>query len=80
MKKLSERLEELARYFSPEEMSIDRALVLEAMEVIKRYEDAPVGFVMGQGLLTEGAAAIVQMERPEDVKGQRVRILLDTEG
>jgi hypothetical protein len=55
-------------------------LLEEAAAILKRYEDAPVGFVMGQGLLTGGAAAIVQMERPEDVKGQRVRILLDTEG
>ena len=56
--KLSERLQSLADYFSPEEMFHSRALVLEAMELAKRYEDAPV-----IGLY-----------------GQRVRILLDTEG
>jgi hypothetical protein len=59
---------------------MDWDVVSDAIQLAKRYEDAPVGFVMGQGLLTGGAAAIVQMERPEDVKGQRVRILLDTEG
>lgn len=78
--KLSERLQSLADYFSSEEMFHSRALVLEATELAKRYEDAPVGFVMGQGLLTQGAAAIVQTEKPGDVKGQRVRIVLDKEG
>jgi hypothetical protein len=73
--RLSERLEAMLHARLTDEDSIIR----EAMELAKRYEDAPVGFVMGQGLLTGGAAAIVQMERPEDVKGQRVRILLDTD-
>lgn len=73
--KLSERLELMLHARLTDEQSIIR----EAMELAKRYEDAPVGFVMGQGLLTESRAAIVSMEDPATVKGQRVRIVLDKE-
>lgn len=50
-------------------------LLAEARDMARRVEEAPVGLVMGQGLLTEGAAAIVQTEKPGDVKGKRVRIV-----
>lgn len=85
--KLSERLLDEAEGYGPGPTTLQAddvrqlaTLLREAAALAKRYEDAPVGFVMGQGLLTESRAAIVSMEDPAPVKGQRVRIVLDKEG
>lgn len=92
MKPLSKRLEDLASREYVVGVGVmgtvvddvfdadTQELIREAAALAKRYEDALVGFVMGQGLLTEGKAAIVSMEDPAPVKGHRVRIVLDKEG
>jgi hypothetical protein len=67
--KLSERLELMLTARLTDEDSIIR----EAMELAKRYEDAPVAtFFWGDPSELILAA--------EHLSGQRVRILLDTEG
>ena len=72
--KLSERLQSLADYFSPEEMFHSRALVLEAMELAKRYEDAPVRSVL---YMNQAGGLVCYVSLPENMAGQRVRLVVE---
>lgn len=76
--KLSERLELMLTARLTDEQSIIR----EAMELAKRYEDAPVAKAAYCYRPTMGAATGIMFEGPDfaPLAGQRVRIVLDKEG
>lgn len=56
-------------------------LLREAAALAKRYEDAPTGFVVGQaGNVPTLEAAIVHMDDPSKIKGQRVQLVVEGGG
>jgi hypothetical protein len=87
--RLSERLEAEASSFKiiewsePGNIADERhsdetkALLREAAVLAKRYEDAPVRSVL---YLNQAGGLVCYVSLPENMAGQRVRILLDTEG
>lgn len=72
---------DLARIAGHSDLSDDLAELLRAYRL---WRDAPEGFVIGQSgpdnFFTQHAGAIVQMENPAAIKGQRVRLVADTTG
>lgn len=90
MDKLSERLgihaQDVAQAAEPNDDMVlgyhqlrDLAEALtEAAALAKRCEDAPTGFVVGQaGNVPTLEAAIVHMDDPSKIKGQRVRLVVE---
>lgn len=78
MDKLSESLLAIAAKYG---MAYDDADVMDAAaKLARRVEEAPVGQAVGQsGPLPGYAAAIVLMEDPARIKGQRVRLVREQE-
>lgn len=78
--KLSERLASLNQACGM--MYDDYETMVEAIELAKRYEDAPVAKAAYYYRPTMGAATGIMLEGPDftPLAGQRVRIVLDKEG
>lgn len=74
--KLSVRLEARADMIRGKGVTALGELLREAADLARLVEEAPVGQAVGQsGPLPGYAAAIVLMEDPASIKGQRVRLV-----